>query len=84
MDTREAVARAICIAEGDDWNREGGELGLMDAYGYLADAAIAAHLKSLADAGMVVVPREPTEAEKLVRAFNESNPSWMPKDPGGR
>jgi hypothetical protein len=59
MDTREAVARAICL--------ESGEPDEVDPFGwseYLpdADAAIAAHLKALADAGLIVVPREPTEA----------------------
>lgn len=51
MDTREAVARAIRKAQaGSRWR-------MVDA----ADAAIAAHLKALADAGYVVVPREPTD-----------------------
>lgn len=47
---RERVARAICDTSGDDWHREGPE-GLMDAYGPLADAAIAA-LRP-ADSGLV-------------------------------
>lgn len=32
MTAREAVARALCAAEGDDWEREGPS-GLLEAYG---------------------------------------------------
>ena len=38
-DLRERIARAICAAVGDNWNREGPR-GLMPAYGPMADAAI--------------------------------------------
>lgn len=69
---RDVVMKAICqescafygepacwLTDGEWPNPECDEPGC-DA---LADIAIAAHLKALADAGMVVVPREPTEAE---------------------
>lgn len=61
MDTREAVARALHAMDAPS-------LGPLEAcvnwpaYIPQADAAIAAHLKALADAGFVVAPREPTEA----------------------
>jgi len=66
MDTREAVARAM-LAE---MERKGDFEGWVDKLSAfpermlddLATAAIVAHLKALADAGMVVVPKEPTEA----------------------
>lgn len=51
MNMREKIARAICKANGDDWDREGPE-GLMQAYGQVADIVL--------DALM-----EPTEWMKL-------------------
>lgn len=39
---RLAVAKAICLAMGDDWEREGPGDVLMEAYGPLADAALSA------------------------------------------
>lgn len=62
MDTREAVARALAYQDSaiDDRKRYADEV--WEEYLDAADAAITAHLKALADAGYVVVPREPTEA----------------------
>lgn len=61
MDTREAVIAAI-YAKFD--GRPLYALAQMNSHlaGEIADIAIAAHLKALAAEGMVVVPREPTEA----------------------
>lgn len=39
-EARERIARAICRAIGDDWDREGPD-GLTDHYGEIADAALA-------------------------------------------
>ncbi len=52
----EAMARAVCGAEVDDWNREQPGGDLLPAYGPLATAALAA----IEAAGCVVAPREPT------------------------
>lgn len=41
MTMLEKVARAICEAQGDEWGREG-PVGLMDAYGPFARAALQA------------------------------------------
>ncbi len=51
---REAVARALrdqCLANGVI-------IGFAEDF---TDAALAAHTRALADAGLVIVPREPTE-----------------------
>lgn len=76
MDTRQAVGRAICcqgqscIVKGLNGDHECGSSGFLVE----ADAAIAAHLKALADAGYAVVPREPTP--EMVGAF------WRVKNTG--
>lgn len=64
---REAVARALTESRVDL---------VKDGYSPLADAAIAAHLKALEEAGFVVVPREPIEA--MIRAAVDAD------IPGGR
>ena len=44
MTMLEQIARAICKATGDNWDREG-PAGLMDAYGPMARAVVQAMLK---------------------------------------
>lgn len=59
---RVAVAKAICSAMGDDWEREGPGDVLLEAYGPLADAALSALRPGSETDGFVLMPREPTEA----------------------
>ena len=62
MNTQERVARALAEIIGtpapwDELNREA-----RSVWRSYAAAAIAAHKAALADEGLVIVPREPTEA----------------------
>lgn len=58
MNMREKIARAICKASGDDWDREGPE-GLMQAYGQAADAVLDALMEpteGMVKAGRAAIP----------------------------
>lgn len=71
MTTEERVARALAIADGKDpdapaWVTYPGAhasgICWRDQYGAKARAAIKEHLAALADAGLVIAPREPSVA----------------------
>lgn len=74
----EAVARALLESDipGEDWDAlEFAEPLQRADYLKQAQAAITGHLKALADQGMVVVPREPTEAMRK-EAYHGPIVSW--------
>lgn len=60
----EVMARAICVAMGDDPDREGPWEGwfAISPYAREAQAALAAYHTHLAERGLVIVPEVPTEA----------------------
>ena len=67
MNEQERVARAIAELRGHKPDESLSKFGTDATPAWIfytpdAEAAITAHLAALADAGMVVVPREPTEA----------------------
>ncbi len=67
----ESVARALYEAQCgplDSWLNLCMKTGARNRWDRLARAAIKAHEAALADAGLVIVPREPTEAMKLAGA----------------
>jgi len=70
--TVEKVARAI--RDGNNWTALSAE--------QLALASIAAYEQAIKDAGMVVVPREPTEA--MVWAGDEAAQTCIVDDPCGK
>lgn len=59
----EAVARAICLVDGAE--EDGIQLVPGETYRDYARAAIEAHTAALSAAGMVIVPREPTDEMRL-------------------
>lgn len=64
----ERVARAICKADGDDWNREGNQGGLMEVYGPLARAAVKAFRTpsaAMIEAGARAIHGTPDEWDAL-------------------
>lgn len=74
MEMVERVARAICEANGDDWDREGVD-GLADSYVPLARAAIEAMrgpTDDMLDAFMA-------EGQRQGVAFDEWSPPMFPK-----
>jgi len=63
---RASLARAICIANGDDPEREGPFRTWMEESPYWMMAA--ASLAEITEQGFVIVPREPSEA--MIRAVD--------------
>ena len=84
MTTEERVARAInceateqCLFVDEPYDRQGRLL-------LVADAAIEEHLAALADAGLVIVPREPTNAMVQGACKTHTVGEPMSKRPQGR
>ena len=72
----EAVARALCKANGTEPDAPSGAVGFMwRLYETDATAAIAAHIAALNEAGFVIVPREPTK-EMLAAFVDGDDPAY--------